>query len=320
MIPRRLHRLHIAALETTDHVARHHIMEEIDTYVVPCSMLKKWKSASVGHGSAALPPTPLRVALTCLCKDPTHTIQLHNTDTRTCEPVSIPIESFFLIPRDTLSYANLPDLGIFIRGKNPTPPTLLGLLHKVDTNHLSTPATMTKRFFTSTVIAQNTRIRNVFTSGNKKGTRKKKILRDTIEPARHWTEIIAKSWCTSMLQETIPCLERYKRGFKHSHTIDSVHITEVRACVSLMYGTLLKLYPRGSKVPIFSARVNIVHRIRELLEQNIEQHMEFVKSHASLLKLCLMEYCYNVFPDFFSVEYSFISSHPCMAMYLVTAK
>jgi hypothetical protein len=179
---------------------------------------------------------------------------------------------------------------------------------------------MTKRFFTTTAIAQNIRVRNIFTSGNKKGTRKKKTIRSVIEPEQHWTEVVAKSWCTSLLQETIPCLERYKRGFKHAHSVDSVNIVEVRACIAVMYGSLLKLYPRGSKVPIFTARVNIVHRMRELLQQDLEKQMEFVKLYSSLIKLCLMEYCYNIFPDFFPVEYSFISSHSCMAMYLVTAK
>ena len=181
---------------------------------------------------------------------------------------------------------------------------------------------MTKRFFTSTAVAHNNKMLNMFASGNKKGNRKKKALMKSnyAEHEQHWTEIVSKSWCSSMLQETIPCLDRYKRGFKHTYNADSVNITEVSACISVMYGTLLKLYPRGSKVPIFSARVNIVCRIQELLGQSLEKQMEFIKSYSSLLKLCLMEYCYNVLLDFFPVEYSFIALHPCMVMYHETAK
>jgi hypothetical protein len=180
---------------------------------------------------------------------------------------------------------------------------------------------MTKRFFTSICISQNNKMLNMFTSGSKKGTRKKKTSTAThmSRPEQHWTEIVTNSWCTSLLQETIPCLDRYKRGFKHTYSIESVNIAEVRACISVMYGSLLKLYPRGSKIPIFSARVNIVWRIQELLEQSQEEQMEFIKAHSALLKLCLMEYCYNVLQDFFPVEYSFISAHPCMDMYRVTA-
>jgi hypothetical protein len=184
---------------------------------------------------------------------------------------------------------------------------------------LFTTATMTKRFFTSTCIAQNNKMFNMFTSGRKKGTRKKKTS-TTSCPEQHWTKIVANSWCTSLLQETIPCLDRYKRGFKHAYSTESVNIAEVRACLAVMYGSLLKLYPRGSKTPIFSARVNIVWRIQELLEQSQEEQMQFIQEHSSLLKICLMEYCYNVLQDFFPVENSFISAHPCMAMYRVTAK
>jgi hypothetical protein len=179
---------------------------------------------------------------------------------------------------------------------------------------------MTKRYFTSAAIAHNTKVYNIFAARNKKGIRKKQNLKITDVAEQHWTETVSKSWCASLLQETIPCLDRYKRGFRHAYSVDSVSIAEVRACISILYGSLLKLYPRGAKIPIFSARVNIMCRIQELLECSQEQQMEFIKSHSSLIKICLMEYCYNVFQDFFPVEYSFVSAHPCMAMYRVTAK
>jgi hypothetical protein len=229
-----------------------------------------------------------------MCNNPSHTVRTKKNK----DVVVLPVQSLFLLPQDEMNYANLPDLGIFIR------------------------ATMTKKFFTSATMLQNTKMYNMFTSGSKKGSRKKKpcVRADTKEHVKHWTEIVSNSWCTSLLQETIPCLNRYKRGFKHTYDVDSVDSQEVRACIQVMYGSLLKLYPRGSKTPIFNARVNIVCRIQTLLEMDQLQQMEFVKLYPSLIKLCLMEYCYNVFLDFFPVEYSLISTHPCMAMYDVTAK
>ena len=273
-------------------------MDEIDTYVVPCSILKRCgnKAVSCGHAAQTM---PLRVEFTCICNDPTHTIQMKNTAhsvKHAHSPVVLPLQCLFLMPNEVMDYTSLPDLGIYIR------------------------ATMTKRFFTSTAIAHNAKVYNMFTLRNKKGIRKKQNLKPVVVEQQHWTEVVSKSWCVSLLQETIPCLDRYKRGFRQTYNVDSVSSTEVQACISVMYGTLLKLYPRGSKIPIFSARVNIICRIQELLEQSQEKQMEFIKSHSSLLKLCLMEYCYNVFLDFFPVEYSFVSSHPCMPMYRVTAK
>jgi len=181
---------------------------------------------------------------------------------------------------------------------------------------------MTKKFFTAAATSHNKKMYTMFTSKTKKGSRKKKnpATNEREVHQKHWSEIVCNSWCTSLLQETIPCLNRYKRGFKHTYDIESVDVQEVRACIQIMYGSLLKLYPRGSKTPIFRARVNIVCRIQALLEQSQLQQMEFVKSYPSLIKLCLMEYCYNVFQDFFPAEYALISTHPCMPMYDVTAK
>lgn len=113
---------------------------------------------------------------------------------------------------------------------------------------------------------------------------------------------------------------RYKRGFKHVYDVDAVDGREVRACIQILYGCMLKLYPRGSKTPTFGARVHIVCRIQQLLELPVEEQLQFVSKYAALVKLCLMEYCYNVLLDFFPVEYSIISEHPSMAMYDTTAR
>jgi hypothetical protein len=181
---------------------------------------------------------------------------------------------------------------------------------------------MTKKFFSLISLAHNAKMLSMFTLGTKKGNRKNKntIGTPALRYEQHWTAMVSNSWCVSLLQDTIPCLERYKRGVKHVYDTATVDVAEVQACISIMYGSLLKLYPRGSKTPIFSARVNIACRVRELLHQSQATQMEFIKTHSSLMKLCLMEYCYNVLQDFLPVENSFIVTHPCMQMYHVTAQ
>ena len=112
--PHRLHRLHITALETTDYATRQGILDEIDTYVVPCALLKNWNNNTITHVPAA---HTQRVGFTCLCHDSAHTIQMQNAPCSGIHnSVLLPIQCLFLLPRDSMNYSNLPDLGIFIRG------------------------------------------------------------------------------------------------------------------------------------------------------------------------------------------------------------
>jgi hypothetical protein len=228
--------LHLSALDTTDPVARESIIAEIDSYLVPCAILKR--NTTLQSAGSAAPSSS--VDLACLCGDPSHAVQLRRTSalgTQAGPRLSLPIKCLFLLPQDAMVYYNLPDLGIFIR------------------------ATMTKKFFTSLVVTHNRRVHNLFVSGSRKCTRrKKKVIEEISETHHHWTHVVCNSWCTSLLLETVPCLNRYKRGFKHSFNIESVNPYEVRAVIHVMYGCLLKLYNRGSKIPTFVARVNIISR------------------------------------------------------------
>jgi hypothetical protein len=294
----RLHALHIEALATSDAQLRATITAEIDTYLVPCATLRRCAKPVQPREMAGDNKQTGSIGLTCMCSelDTTHTIHLKGPST--CKSVELPIQVLFLLPADEIKYTNLPDLGIFIR------------------------ATMTKKFFTSGVMLQHRKIHSLFTSGNKKSGRKKfnTTLNNDASGDRHWMEKVANSWFVSLLLETIPCLNRYKRGFKHTYDAQSVTPIEVQSCLQIMHGTLLKLYPRGSKTPTFGARVNMVYRIQEIMELPQEDQMTFVTKYPSLVKLCLMEYCYNVLLDFFPVEYRIVCAHASMQMYETTAR
>jgi hypothetical protein len=290
----RLHVLHMKALATTDAHQRETITDEIDSYVVPCSILRRAKTNGSSSGTRCLPS----IGFTCMCKDKneSHTVYI-NTNASAKRTTLLPIQCIFLLQQDQLTYGNLPDLGIFIR------------------------STMTKKFFSPNAMSQHAKIHDTFTGVGKKNTRKKSNhARTRVLDHKHWSETMSNSWCTSMLLETIPCLNRYKRGFKHVYEIDSVDANEVRACIQIMYGCLLRLYPRGSKTPTFNARVNLVVRIQTLLEQSQKEQMQFVEKFPALIKLCLMEYCYNVLLDFFPVEYALVCTHPSMPLYDTAAR
>jgi hypothetical protein len=290
----RLHVLHLTGLEAYDVEARERIAAEIDTYIVPCSILQRLNDKKTPvHSSEA------RIyGFTCMCRPtkPTHTIHISSKiSSKGNGSAQLPIEALFLLPQDEMKYTNLPDLGIFIR------------------------ATMTKKFFASNTMSQHFKVSNLFSSGNKKGMRKKSNNTCKNLPT-HWMQSVANSWVVSLLLETIPCLNRYKRGFKHTYDANTVTPIEVHACLQILYGTLLKLYPRGSKTPTFTARVNIVSRVQALMEQTQDEQMTFVTTYPALVKICLMEYCYNVLLDYFPVEYSIVCAHPSMVVYEMTAR
>jgi hypothetical protein len=78
--------------------------------------------------------------------------------------------------------------------------------------------------------------------------------------------------CANLLLESIPCMKRTKRccttpssaGAGAGNDIQQTNSTndtvEVMACINVMHGTLLKLYPLGAKTPTFNARVHLFSR------------------------------------------------------------
>jgi hypothetical protein len=71
--------------------------------------------------------------------------------------------------------------------------------------------------------------------------------------------------CANLLLESIPCMKRAKRTTTTASgapaTAPSVaDPVETMACINVMTGTLLKLYPLGAKTPTFNARVHLMAR------------------------------------------------------------
>lgn len=83
--------------------------------------------------------------------------------------------------------------------------------------------------------------------------------------------------CANLLLESIPCMKRTKRCCNSSYSSSSSSscfpsgvadcqinhgndTVEVMACINVMHGTLLKLYPLGAKTPTFNARVHLFSR------------------------------------------------------------
>jgi hypothetical protein len=169
----RLRVLHLAALDATDAEVRDSITREIDTYLVPCAILRRCTKQGEHHTTTS---KDAFVTFTCMCPeyDASHAIHVRNTSRGFVahkHPVQLPMRCLFLLPQDELQYRNLPDLGIFIR------------------------ATMTKRFFSASAMAQHAKMRNLFVSGNKRGVRKKMPIQPDIL-GKGWMQVISNSWST----------------------------------------------------------------------------------------------------------------------------
>lgn len=113
--------------------------------------------------------------------------------------------------------------------------------------------------------------------------------------------------CSVMLQDSIPGLKRNKRTQQSVLTgILEPSRMDCTVCLRVMLATLLKLYSRGAKRPIFSARVTILRRLMDLMSMDTAGMFAFIVEHESLVKICFMEYCLNFITDFMPSEYRII--------------
>lgn len=131
-----------------------------------------------------------------------------------------------------------------------------------------------------------------------------------------FAETYVDGLCCSLLQDSIPCMRKAKRSTKSSvFSVPSTSV-EVAACINVLSGTLLSLYPRAVRRPTFAARVPMASRLRGLLCCSRGQQLEFLEGHPSLVRLCFMEYLVNVLGEFMPEERDVLCRTPSMSMYM----
>ena len=81
---------------------------------------------------------------------------------------------------------------------------------------------------------------------------------------------------------------------------------EACVCLNLIQATLLGLYPRASKQPIWCTRVAIAACIHKLQTATLAVQRKFLAASHDLLRLCFTEYILNVRTDFCPVENAFL--------------
>jgi hypothetical protein len=98
---------------------------------------------------------------------------------------------------------------------------------------------------------------------------------------------------------------RIRRGFPTSPTCN----VEASVCLNLIQATLLGLYPRSTKKPIWRTRVAIAGSIYKLHTAPFETQCKFLSLSHDLLRVCFTEYIANVRVDFCQVENRYLSRH-----------
>lgn len=116
--------------------------------------------------------------------------------------------------------------------------------------------------------------------------------------------------CAIIIQDSIQCIKRCKKVGSASQKQGegggwlpaSTTGVELDVCIHIMHGTLLKLYPLGTKRPRFTARVRVACRLRDLLLSSTDEKLAFLCNHVSLVKLCMIEHTVNMLAEFLPCE------------------
>jgi hypothetical protein len=271
-IDRKVHELHMQVLNGVEN-AEH----ELNRYLLVCGMLE---NCDTGEDSSASSLGKAHIVWVCdICNSGNHNVSMHRDQYRQqyrawkapsfCSkgtPLRLPISDCLVTPSEcTMHYELLPDLGPFFRN-------------------------MLQRFY-YTECSRKMMMKSIKASvGNSNGWGS-----SSNEPTSSYK--IFDIWnammhgvCIGLLLESIPCMKRSKRNrslFADSSGDSS--LAEVMACINVMHGTLLKLYPMGAKTPTFKTRFDFLCMAlyffmygSDRLAAQDEHHLEDAPAHVLL--------------------------------------
>lgn len=129
-----------------------------------------------------------------------------------------------------------------------------------------------------------------------------------------------------LIQGAIPCLRKGRISANPFDVLDknddthsfSTSDSEMSACINVLYGTLLGLYPTSSKKPTFHVRKALFRVLRTLSTNLPAVQRVFLSQMPCVLRLALMEYVVNVTQDHCPSTYSYLSSIKGMDVYYAT--
>lgn len=263
------------------------IAERIEDLVGLCASLRRMVGAAGPRGGSGA-----RFVIACVCKDPLHDMwvckrpysQQFATHTprfvgsgskRPSTALRVPLQ--ILMREPGLRYGFLPDLGMFIR------------------------AIIQKRFFTPSIMKHAHRAKQSVNPWHRLPVPR---------PSNTW--MLLDSACACILHESIPCLKRVKRSQKGLSLKGCYSKEDLSACIAVLYGSTMKLYPLGYKAPTFRSRVVMMDRISSVMQAGVDGMVRFINENMDLVRLCFMEYVVNIISFDMPCERELLLSHNAM--------
>lgn len=294
-----------------------HLHVGMDTCLYACALLRDvYASGSVCADTAAA------VRLQCICEDPAHTIHVacnraatgaldwnpFRSKHRKGPCVQVPLASFISSPHDVLTYHGLPDIGGYIRAM--VTEHLYGHhVHKRKGNsqHHTAGEARDRHGAYASMAAPEGRAGEIYPSARIRMHLDNIHARTVGEAGRAdvlYYSHMRHSMCACVVRESLPFMKIGRRVYKNINVLKQATVSQqdVGVCLKVMHGTLLSLYPSSAKKLTFMARSSMLWRLRQLLVSDLQAQVQFIQTHINLVKLCFMEYLFNVFIDFMPCE------------------
>jgi len=105
-----------------------------------------------------------------------------------------------------------------------------------------------------------------------------------------------------LLQQLSPLRRRVR--VRRTRALEPTCGVEAAACVTLLFATVVGLYPRACKFPLYQSRREAAVAAHRVKTASLHTQCAFLSATPALLRLALLEYSLNVRRDFAPVEHA----------------
>lgn len=107
-----------------------------------------------------------------------------------------------------------------------------------------------------------------------------------------------------LLQQLSPLRRRVR--VRRTRALQPACGVEAVTCISLLFATIVGLYPRACKFPLYQTRREVAVAVYRLKTARLSTQIAFISALPALLRLALLEYTLNVRHDYAPVEQAYL--------------
>jgi hypothetical protein len=108
-----------------------------------------------------------------------------------------------------------------------------------------------------------------------------------------------------LLQQLSPLRRRVR--VRRTRALQPACGVEAVTCISLLFATIVGLYPRACKFPLYQTRREVAVAMYRLKTARLTTQIAFISALPALQRLALLEYTLNIRHDFAPVEQAYLS-------------